>query len=62
MLAAPPEVYGCVLNFRRSVIVEVQMMLDSPPRDDAGKGFYADKERVLAAADRIHALLRQRFD
>ena len=31
-----------------------QMMLDTPPRDDAGRGFYADKDRVLAAADRIH--------
>ena len=30
-----------------------QMMLDGPPRDEAGKGFYADKDRVLAAADRI---------
>jgi len=30
-----------------------QMMLDTPPRDDAGKGFYADKERIFAAAERI---------
>ena len=30
-----------------------QMMLDTPPRDEAGKGFYADKEKVFAAAERI---------
>jgi probable F420-dependent oxidoreductase len=30
-----------------------QMMLDTPPRDDAGKGFYSDKDRVFAAAERI---------
>jgi len=30
-----------------------QMMLDTPPRDDAGKGFYADKDRIFAAAERI---------
>jgi probable F420-dependent oxidoreductase len=30
-----------------------QMMLDVPPRDDEGKGFYADKDRVLRAAERI---------
>ena len=30
-----------------------QMMLDTPPRDKAGKGFYADKEKVFAAAERI---------
>lgn len=30
-----------------------QMMLDVPPRDDAGKDFYADRDRVLKAADRI---------
>ena len=30
-----------------------QMMLDTPPRDEAGKGFYADKKKVFAAAERI---------
>ncbi len=30
-----------------------QMMLDTPPRDDAGKGFYADNDRIFAAAERI---------
>ena len=30
-----------------------QMMLDTPPRDEAGKAFYADKEKVFAAAERI---------
>ena len=30
-----------------------QMMLDTPPNDEAGKGFYADKEKVFAAAERI---------
>ena len=30
-----------------------QMMLDTPPRDEAGNGFYADKEKVFAAAERI---------
>ena len=30
-----------------------QMMLDTPPRDEAGKGFYADKEKGFAAAERI---------
>ena len=30
-----------------------QMMLDTPPRDEAGKGFYADKEKVFAVAERI---------
>ena len=33
-----------------------QMMLDNPPRDKAGKGFYSDKDRILAAADRIKGL------
>jgi probable F420-dependent oxidoreductase len=30
-----------------------QMMLDTPPRDEAGNGFYADNEKVFAAAERI---------
>jgi probable F420-dependent oxidoreductase len=30
-----------------------QMMLESPPRDNAGKGFYADRDRVFSAAERI---------
>ncbi len=33
-----------------------QMMLDNPPQDDAGKGFYADRDRIFAAADRIQGL------
>ncbi len=33
-----------------------QMMLDNPPQDEKGKGFYADKDRVFAAADRIQGL------
>ena len=33
-----------------------QMTLDTPPRDDAGKNFYADRDRVLAAADRVQRL------
>ncbi|MEM7017844.1 MAG: LLM class F420-dependent oxidoreductase [Pseudomonadota bacterium] len=30
-----------------------QMMLDSPPRDETGKRFFADKDKVLAAAEKI---------
>ncbi len=33
-----------------------QMMLDNPPQDDAGRGFYGDKDRVFAAAERIQGL------
>ncbi len=33
-----------------------QMMLDSPPRDDAGKAFYSDMDKVVAAAARIQDL------
>lgn len=33
-----------------------QMMLDNPPQDDAGRGFYGDRDRVFAAADRIQGL------
>ena len=33
-----------------------QMMLDAPPRDDAGKGFYRDHDLVFAAAERIQSL------
>ena len=30
-----------------------QMMLDNPPQDEAARGFYGDKDRVFAAAERI---------
>ena len=33
-----------------------QMMLDTPPRDDTGRGFYGDMDRVLAAGERISDL------
>ena len=33
-----------------------QMMLDSPPRDEAGKRFYADMDGIARTADRIHQL------
>ena len=33
-----------------------QMMLDSPPTDDAGKHFYSDMDRVASSAMRIHHL------
>ena len=38
---------------RDASAIGFQMMLDTPPRDEAGKGFYADKEKVFAAAERI---------
>ena len=41
---------------RDTSTIGFQMMLDTPPRDDAGKGFYADKDRVFAAAERIQGL------
>ena len=33
-----------------------QMMLDNPPGNDAGRKFYRDKDRLLAAAERIQGL------
>ena len=33
-----------------------QMMLDSPPRDEAGKRFYADMDGIARTAERIHGL------
>ena len=38
---------------RDASAIGFQMMLDTPPRDEAGNGFYADKEKVFAAAERI---------
>ena len=32
------------------------MMLDSPPRDEAGKRFYSDMEAIARAAGRINEL------
>lgn len=33
-----------------------QMMLDSPPRDEAGKRFYSDMDGIARTASRIHGL------
>ena len=33
--------------------IGLQMMLDSPPRDDAGKGFYGDRDAVLRRATSV---------
>lgn len=35
--------------------IGMQMMLDSPPRDDAGKQFYQDMDKVKQAAARIQS-------
>lgn len=37
---------------RDPAAIGLQMMLDSPPRDDAGKQFYADMDKVAQAAER----------
>lgn len=33
--------------------IGMQMMLDVPPRDDAGKGFYSDRDAVLRRVDSV---------
>ena len=54
VVAAKSKILGYAEAAGRDVsAIGFQMMLDTPPRDEAGKGFYADKEKVFAAAERI---------
>jgi probable F420-dependent oxidoreductase len=41
---------------REPLDIGFQMMLDSPPRDDEGKQFYSDMDRVSSSAERIEKL------
>ena len=41
---------------RDPAAIGYQMMLDAPPRDDAGKRFYADPKRVAARAAAVRAM------
>lgn len=41
---------------RDPAAIGLQQMLDVPPRDAGGKGFYADFDRVVARAEAVHAM------
>ena len=58
------EIVGYVADIRRHAedagrdpsAIGMQLMLAPPPRDEAGKTFYAEPDRVVARAEQIHEM------